>query len=81
VSTAVPAAELASYFGERDVWYWRHHMGRLCDSLAPVDLPPIEHDEEGASHLADRHLAVPVRIYIAVDVVHCAASARAEALT
>jgi hypothetical protein len=67
VSAAVPAAELASYFGERDVWYWRHHMGRLCDPLAPVDLYAIEHDEQGACHLADRHLAVPVCIYVAVD--------------
>ena len=81
MSTTALAAELASYFGERGVWYWRHHMGRLCDSLAPVDLHPIEHDEEGASHLADRHLAVPVCLYIAVDIVHCPASARAEALT
>ena len=62
----MPAAELASHFGERDVWYWRHHMGRLCDPLAPVDLYAIEHDE-GACHLADRHLAVPVCIYVAVD--------------
>ena len=67
MSAAVPTAELASYFGERDVWYWRHHMGRLCDPLAPVDLYAIEHDKESGCHLADRHLAVPVCIYVVVD--------------
>ena len=67
MSAAVPAAELASYFGERDVWHWRRHIGRLCDPLAPADLYAIGRDENGGCHLADRHVAVTVCIYVAVD--------------
>lgn len=67
MSAAVPSAELACHFGERDAWFWRLHMGRLCDPLAAVDLYALEHDEQGGCHLADRHLMVPVCIYVAVD--------------
>ena len=45
VSAAVPMAELASYFGERDVEYWRYRMGTLCDPLAPAAVYGLEHDE------------------------------------
>ncbi|MGY1793079.1 hypothetical protein ACI796_03705 [Geodermatophilus sp. SYSU D00525] len=66
MSAAVPAAELASAFGERDVRRWREHMGRLVDPLAPADLYALEHDERGP-YLADRTLWVLVCIYVAVD--------------
>ena len=66
MSAAVPLAELASYFGERDVAYWRYRMGLLCDALAPVAIYGLDHDE-GGCHLADRDLVVPVCIYVAVD--------------
>jgi hypothetical protein len=42
-------------------------MDLLCDPLAAVDLYALEHDEQGGCHLADRHLVVPVCIYVAVD--------------
>lgn len=67
MSAAVPAAELASFFGERDVWYWRHRMGLLCDPLAPAELYALERDDGGACRLADRHLTVTTCIYVAVD--------------
>jgi hypothetical protein len=66
VSAAVPETELASYFGERDVWFWRHYMGRLCDPLAAVDLYALEHDAKGC-HMTDRGLVVPVCLYVAID--------------
>jgi hypothetical protein len=67
VNAAVPAAELASNFGERDVWRWRHHMGLLCDPLAAADLYALERAENGGCRLADRHVAVTTCIYVAVD--------------
>jgi hypothetical protein len=67
VSAAVPAAELTCRFGDRDTWYWRRHMGLLCDPLAVVDLYALEHDEHGGCHLRDRQLVIPVCIYVAVD--------------
>jgi hypothetical protein len=66
VSAAVPLAELASYFGERDVAYWRYRMGYLCDELAAPAVYGLEHDE-GGCHLSDRDLVLPVCIYVAVD--------------
>jgi hypothetical protein len=66
VSAAVPLAELTSYFGERDVAFWRHKMGTLCDPLAGAAVYGLEHDERGC-HMADRALVVPVCIYVAVD--------------
>jgi len=66
VSAAVPLAELASHFGERDVEYWRYRMGTLCDPLAPVAVYGLDHDGRGC-HLVDRDLVLPVCIYVAVD--------------
>jgi hypothetical protein len=67
MSAAVPEAEMTSHFGERDVWHWRHLVGMLCDPHLPADLYAIERNQDGACHLADRRLTVPVCIYIAVD--------------
>ena len=67
MSAAVPIAELASYFGERDAAYWECRAGLLSDPLAAADVYAIEHDEEGHCYLVDRYLAVPVCLYIAVD--------------
>jgi len=67
MSAAVPETELAATFGERDVRAWRQHMGRLCHPLAAADLYALEHDADGHCRMADRLLAVPVCIYVAVD--------------
>lgn len=68
MTAAVPVAEFTSYFGERDVAYWRRHMGQLCDPVGLAELYALEHDEAGC-HLADRQLSVPVCVYVAVDDV------------
>ena len=67
MSAAVPSAELTSAFTERDAGVWRAHLGRLCDPLAAAQLYALTHDEDGTVRLADRQLAVPVCLYVAVD--------------